>query len=110
MRYFCCTKLVISGHDRFSCCVPLAHADSRRSVLLLFTSPPRHERSCLLRLWIIVRRENRHQRNEVLMCELTLEQVRQIQQALSEDKRKEVVVKVENGKIVILCVHKKRIG
>lgn len=44
------------------------------------------------------------------MCELTYEQVRQIQQALNEDKRKEVVLKIENGKIVILCVHKKRIG
>ena len=58
----------------------------------------------------LVRRENRQNRSEVFMCELSYEQVRLIQQALNEDKRKEVVLKIENGKIVILCVHKKRIG
>ena len=44
------------------------------------------------------------------MLELTAEQVFAIQKALAQDKRKEVVIKVENGKIVILCVHKTRIG
>lgn len=46
----------------------------------------------------------------VLMLELTMEQVHKIQQALSQDKRKEVVIKVENGRLVVLCVHKQRIG
>ena len=44
------------------------------------------------------------------MLELTMEQVYKIQQALNQDKRKEVIIKVENGKIVILCCHKQRIG
>lgn len=44
------------------------------------------------------------------MLELTMEQVYKIQQALNQDKRKEVIIKVESGKIVILCCHKQRIG
>ena len=44
------------------------------------------------------------------MLQLTSEQVIQIQNALNGDKRKEVVVKVENGHIVVLCVQKKRIA
>ena len=44
------------------------------------------------------------------MLQLTAEQVLAIQNALNGDKRKEVVVKVENGHIVILCSQKKRIA
>lgn len=44
------------------------------------------------------------------MLQLTAEQVLKIQEALNRDKRKEVHIKVENGKIVILCVQKQRIG
>ncbi len=44
------------------------------------------------------------------MLELTMEQVHRIQQALNQDGRKEVVIKVEHGKLVVLCVQKKKIG
>ena len=44
------------------------------------------------------------------MLQLTPEQIQKIESALKEDKRKVVVVKVENGNLVVLCVHKKRIA
>lgn len=44
------------------------------------------------------------------MLQLTAEQVIAIQNALNGDRRKEVIVKVENGNIVILCSQKKRIA
>ena len=50
------------------------------------------------------------QTEDVLMLKLTAEQVILIQNALNGDKRKEVVLKVENGQIVVLLVQKRRIA
>lgn len=44
------------------------------------------------------------------MLQLTAEQLMAIHRAVNEDKRKEVVIKVENGKLVVLCAQKKRIA
>lgn len=44
------------------------------------------------------------------MLQLTAEQVLAIQHALNSDKRREIVIKVENGHIVVLCNQKKRIA
>lgn len=44
------------------------------------------------------------------MLTLSAEQVIQIQNALNSDKRKSVLLKVENGQIVVILLQKKRIA
>jgi len=44
------------------------------------------------------------------MLQLTADQVMAIQRTLNEDKRKEIIIKVENGNLVIICSNRKRIA
>lgn len=44
------------------------------------------------------------------MLQLTAKQVIEIQNALNADKRKEVIIRVENGNLVVILSTRKRIA
>ena len=44
------------------------------------------------------------------MLQLTAKQVIEIQNALNDDKRKEVIIRVENGNLVVILSTRKRIA
>ena len=44
------------------------------------------------------------------MLQLTADQVMAIQKTLNGDKRKEIIIKVENGKLVIICSDRHKIA